>query len=257
MNVKIQGGGAGAYSNSGSCSGVVDYLEHEDKKQIEQGKEIEPFFNHKEERVNANHILKKIDENRGQLLKTDAKFFVLTISPSEKEISSMGKTPEEQSRNFKEFIKGEVMEKYAQNFNKDLKKDDLLYYSKIHLERKGERANDMHAHIIVSRKTADNRIKISPQSNHKGTSKGVVKGGFNRVEFFNKIESSFDVKFEFKRDIKETLEYQNTIKNGSVKDIEIQLLKAKAQEESRKITQEKEKEQVQKQQQKRNSNRGI
>ena len=239
MNVKIQGGGAGTYSNSGSCSNVVEYLEHEDKKQLEQGNEIEPFFNHKEERANASQMIKKLDENKGQLLKTDAKFFVLTISPSEKEINAMGKTPEEQSRNFKEFIKGEVMEKYAQNFNKDLKKDDLLYYSKIHIERKGEREKDMHAHIIVSRKTADNRIKISPQSNHKGTSKGAVKGGFNRVEFFNKIENSFDTKFEFKRDIKESFEYQNTLKNGTVKDIETQLLKAKAQEESIKISQEK------------------
>ena len=250
MNVKIQGGGSGTYSNSGSCSNVVEYLEHEDKKQLQQGNEIEPFFNHKEERVNASQIIKKIDENKGQLLKTDAKFFVVTISPSEKEINSMGKTPEEQSRNFKDFIKNEVAEKYAQNFNKDLKKDDLLYYSKIHIERKGEREKDLHAHIIISRKTADNRIKISPQSNHKGTSNGAVKGGFNRVEFFNKIETSFDAKFEFKRDIKESFEYQNTLKNGTVKDIEAQLLKAKAQEESQKITQEQKQEQEQKQQRK-------
>lgn len=251
MNVKIQGGGAGTYSNSGSCSNVVDYLEHEDKKQIQQGKEIEPFFNHKQQNVSGTEIIKKIDENKGQLLKTDAKFFVVTISPSEKEINSMGKTPEEQSRNFKDFIKNEVAEKYAQNFNKDLKKDDLLYYSKIHVERKGEREKDMHAHIIISRKTADNRIKISPQSNHKGTSKGAVKGGFNRVDFFNKIENSFDQKFKHNRDIKESFEYQNALKNGSVKEIETQLLKAKTQEEAKKITQEKE----QKQQKTRNISR--
>lgn len=260
MNVKIQGGGGGVHANTGSCSDLVDYLEHEDKKQIEQGKEIEPFFNHREERVNPNEIIKKIDQNKGGVGSDQAKFFVVTISPNEKEILSMGATPEEQSRNFKDFIKNEFADKYAQNFTvkeseKDLKKEDLMYYSKIHLERKGKRDNDMHAHIIVSRKTIDNIKKISPQTNHKGTSKGVVRGGFNRVNFFKNVETSFDEKFNYNRDIKETFDYQNTMKNGTVKEIEAQLLKEKAQEKSKELTQVKE--QKQQQNQNKNLNRSL
>ena len=247
MNVKIQGGGSGTYSNSGSCSNVIDYLEHEDKKQLQEGKEIEPFFNNKSENINASEIILKIDQNKGQLTKTDAKFFVVTISPSESEILAMGKTQAEQSQNFKEFIKNEVADKYAENFKKDLKKEDLMYYSKIHIERKGQHQNDMHAHIVISRKTHDNRIKISPQSNHRGTGKGAVRGGFDRVNFFNIIENSFDNKFKFERDIKKSFDYQNAMKNGSIKDIETQLLKEKEQEKARELIQEKEHKQQQNQ----------
>lgn len=239
MNVKIQGGGSGTYSNSGSCSNVIDYLEHEDKKQLQEGKEIEPFFNHKNENISATEIISKIDQNKGQLTKTDAKFFVLTISPSESEILAMGKTQAEQSQNFKEFIKNEVAQQYAENFKKDLKKEDLLYYAKIHIERKGQHQNDMHAHIVISRKTEDNRIKISPQSNHRSTGKGAVRGGFDRVGFFNTIENSFDDKFKFDRDIKQSFDYQNAMRNGSMKEIETQLLKARAQEIQREQKQEK------------------
>lgn len=37
MNVKIQGGGGGTYANTGSCTGVVTYLQHEDLERIRQG----------------------------------------------------------------------------------------------------------------------------------------------------------------------------------------------------------------------------
>ena len=30
MNIKIQGGGSGTYANTGSCTGVTTYLQHED-----------------------------------------------------------------------------------------------------------------------------------------------------------------------------------------------------------------------------------
>lgn len=44
MNVKIQGGGGGAYANTGSCIGVTNYLAHEDVQQIKDGQEQEQFF---------------------------------------------------------------------------------------------------------------------------------------------------------------------------------------------------------------------
>ena len=29
MNIKIQGGGSGTYANTGSCTGVTTYLQHD------------------------------------------------------------------------------------------------------------------------------------------------------------------------------------------------------------------------------------
>jgi hypothetical protein len=44
MNIKIQGGESGKYSNSGSSSNLVDYLEHEDLERMKEGKQVEYFF---------------------------------------------------------------------------------------------------------------------------------------------------------------------------------------------------------------------
>ena len=60
----------------------------------------------------------------------------------------------------------------------------LLYYAKVHHERNRETGKeDMHAHIIVSRKDMSNKLKLSPATNHRGTQKGAVKGGFDREAF--------------------------------------------------------------------------
>lgn len=82
MNVKIQGGGGGTYANTGSCTGVVTYLQHEDLERIRQGQQAEPFFNQYRDFVSPKEVTYKIDHNRAQLHKTDAKFFVITVSPS-------------------------------------------------------------------------------------------------------------------------------------------------------------------------------
>ena len=37
MHIKIQGGGEGKYSNTGSCSSLISYLEHEDLERQTQG----------------------------------------------------------------------------------------------------------------------------------------------------------------------------------------------------------------------------
>lgn len=34
MNIKIQGGGSGTYANTGSCTGVTTYLQHEDLERM-------------------------------------------------------------------------------------------------------------------------------------------------------------------------------------------------------------------------------
>ncbi|WP_158730186.1 MULTISPECIES: DUF5712 family protein [unclassified Flavobacterium] len=239
MHIKIQGGGGGTYANTGSCSSVANYLEHEDSKNKTQGKEIEPFFNHRQESVKSLDVINSIDKNKAKLCQDESKFFVITVSPSSEELKKMGNTPAEQSEAFKNYIKNDFAKQYAENFNKELTKDDLMYYAKIHTERNGKNENDMHVHIIVSRKTANNKVKISPQTNHKGTTKGTVKGGFDRKEFINKMEQSFDQKFNYQRNIEESFEYKNAMKNGTFAQRKEQIFKAAAQEKKSNLVQDK------------------
>lgn len=72
-----------------------------------------------------------------------------------------------------------------------------------------------HTHIIVSRhdKTSINpvdKVSMSPNANQKeGTMIGGAKVGFDRVQFFDKIEKIFDEKFEYVRPVKEQFKYIN------------------------------------------------
>jgi len=76
----------------------------------------------------------------------------------------------------------------------------------------------MHCHLIVSRKDQSNKVKISPLTNHRNTRKGVIKGGFDRTSLFESAEKGFDRLFGYNRQLSETFEYCNTMKNGSIAD---------------------------------------
>jgi len=219
MNVKIQGGGSGTYGNTGSCIGVVNYLAHEDIERLKQGKDQECFFTHDKDMISDKEVTFKIDKNRAKLCKDESKFFVITISPSKEEIQAMGTTTEERIKGFKNYINSGVMNCYAENFGKELSNQDLMYYAKVHHTRGDKLENQMHAHIIVSRKDITNRKKLSPQTNHRNTKTGAVKGGFNRDNFFKLCEYTFDRGFNHQRDFKTSYDYQNTLKNGTLADI--------------------------------------
>ena len=90
MHIKIQGGGEGKYSNAGSCSSLISYLEHEDLERQTQGTELEYFFSHSDDNVNSDEIINMIDNNKQKLCRDEAKFFVLTFSPSDKELNFLG-----------------------------------------------------------------------------------------------------------------------------------------------------------------------
>lgn len=156
MNVKIQGGGNGTYANTGSCVSVTNYLQHEDLERMKNGEEVQPFFNQFRDYVSAREVTFKIDSNKAKLSRTDAKFYVITVSPSEKELHSMGRTPQERAEALRRYIRQDVMRNYAEGFGKGLKSDDVEYYAKIHFNRDGDSDSDMHAHIIVSRKDRSN-----------------------------------------------------------------------------------------------------
>ena len=233
MNVKIQGGGQGTYSNTGSCVGVTNYLAHEDVERIKAGQEQEHFFTHNKEQVSAKEVNYKVDNNKAKLCNDDSKFFVITVSPSMEEIQVMGQTREEQVANFKVYVTDGVMNRYAEEFNKGLTNKDLMYYAKIHYTRDGKTGDQMHAHIIVSRKDINNNRKLSPQTNHKGNGNtGTAKGGFNRDEFYKLSEYTFDRAFNYKRDFEKSYDYQNTMKNGNIEKIK-QLDEVKRKHEQR------------------------
>ena len=227
MNVKIQGGGGGTYANTGSCRAVTSYLQHEDLERMKNGEEVQPFFNNYRDYISAQEATYKIDNNKAKLSRTDAKFYVITVSPSDRELEKMGRTPQEQSEAMRRYIREDVMQHYAEGFGKGLNKEDMEYYAKIHFERKGNDRNDMHVHIIVSRKDRSNTKKLSPKTNHTGKKNcGNVKGGFDRTDFFRKCESSFDKRTGYERDPAQSFDYLNAMKNGSPEDIARQVERA-------------------------------
>lgn len=221
MHIKIQGGGAGKYANTGSCSSLVSYLEHEDLDRIKQGQKVEPFFSHTANSISGNIIIEAIDNNKKKLCKDDSKFFMVTVSPSQSELAHLGKTPEEQSEKLKDFVRHEVMEKYAENFKKELNAEDLMYYGKIHHERKtNKEEGNLHIHIIVSRKSNDGRLKLSPMTNHQNTKKGAVKGGFTRIDYYSSVERAFDNKYLYQRKREEQFDYKKQYKKADVKQLQ-------------------------------------
>lgn len=131
----------------------------------------------------------------------------------------MGTTEQEQAEALKRYIREIFIPEYAQNFNKGLSTADIKFYGKIHFNR--DRSNNelnMHCHLIVSRKDQSNKIKISPLTNHRNTKKGVITGGFDRTTLFENVEKGFDKLFGYHRQLPETFEYCNTMKNGTVTD---------------------------------------
>ena len=207
----------GTYNNSGSCRQLANYLEHEDLKRMGKGIYTEGFFNLTENDIYKSKVIKDIDSNIGQLLKTDAKFYAIHVSPSEKELRAMGNTEQEQAKAMKRYICEVFIPEYAKNFNKDLSALDIKFYGKIHFDRScSDNELNMHCHLIVSRKDQSNKKKLSPLTNHKNTTNGVIKGGFERVNLFQQIEQGFDKLFNYNRQPTELFNYRNTMKNGSI-----------------------------------------
>lgn len=152
-------------------------------------------------------------------MKTDAKFYAIHVSPSEKELKTMGNTEQEQAEAMRRYIREVVIPEYAKNFNKELSAEDIKFYGKIHFDR--DRSNNemnMHCHLIVSRKDQSNKKKLSPLTNHKNTKKGVITGGFDRTNLFQQAEQGFDKLFNYNRLLSESFEYYNTMKNGSIRE---------------------------------------
>ncbi|GAA4789540.1 hypothetical protein GCM10023231_17010 [Olivibacter ginsenosidimutans] len=178
-----------------------------------------------------------IDRNVAKLGREDSKFFLINISPSQKELAHLvSKYGEDGAREKLKAFAARVMDEYARNFkrpgidsHKDLlwfgKLENYRYYNhndrevKSGLKRKGERkeGRQMHVQIIVSRKDITNKIKLSPQNTSRGRNKAHSQklGQFDRTAFKQSGETLFDELFDFERNLKDSLQYANTMKNGT------------------------------------------
>ena len=219
MHIDFAPPSGGTYNNAGSSRQLASYMEHEDLERMEKGIYTDGFFDLTDDNIYKSKVIKDIDTNIGQLLKTDAKFYAIHVSPSESELRAMGNTEQEKAEAMKRYVRKVFIPEYAKNFNKGLSEADIKFYGKIHFDR--SRSNNelnMHCHLIVSRKDQTGKKKLSPLTNHKNTKNGVIKGGFDRVNLFRQAEQGFDKLFSYNRQLSESFEYSNTMKNGSIDD---------------------------------------
>ena len=224
----------GIYNNVGSSRQLANYMEHEDLERMEKGTYIDGFFNLTEDNIYKSKVIKDMDTKIGQLLKIDAKFYAIHVSPSEKELRAMGNTEQEQAEAMKRYIRKVFIPEYAKNFNKGLSEIDIKFYGKIHFDRnRSDNELNIHCHLIVSRKDQANKKKLSPLTNHKNTKKGAVTGGFDRVNLFQQAEQGFNKLFGYDRQQSESFNYHNTMKNNSIfeqlKQQEVQICEKKTE----------------------------
>ena len=109
-----------------------------------------------------------------------------------------------------------VQEGRAEGNIKRMKKEITKLESQAPHQQNGKRivqgmakdGNQSHIHIIVSRKDASNRFSLSPGSKYKASDVKLngetVKRGFDRDNFFDKAEKTFDKNFGYKRNFAET-----------------------------------------------------
>ena len=222
MNVKIQSQGIAGGHNSGSCGGYASYLEHENIEKAEAGMHDQqiPFFNPFGAPVDRLVVVKSLDRNTTQLHRDDAKFYSVILSFSEDEVKYMGGSRDEVLASVHDVVE-RTMNQYAKNFHCDgvNSRTDLKYYYTIHEYRSGFEPG-LHVHIIVSRKDATNRFKLSPMTNHRGGSTGVIKRGFDRDSFYRECEKIFDKATGFDRSPDKSYDYLNAMKHGSIEQRE-------------------------------------
>ena len=219
MHIDFAPPSSGTYNNADSSRQLANYCEHEDLERMEKGIYTDGFFNLTDDDIYKSKVIKDIDTNIGQLLKTDAKFFAIHVSPSESELQAMGNTEQEKAEAMKRYIREVFIPEYAKNFNKGLSEEDIKFYGKIHFDRnRSDNELNMHCHLIVSRKDQTNKKKLSPLTNHKNTKKGTVMGGFDRVNLFQQAEQGFDKLFGYNRQQSESFDFRNTMKNATISE---------------------------------------
>src|SRR5690606_10517231 len=224
-------------NNKGSCGQLVNYLEKEHRTAITENSNDELWFNDVSREITPQEVRVKIDNNVAKLGRNDAKFFLVNISPSQKEIAFLKEQFGDQGaeEKLKQYAVA-VMDAYAQNLKRPgiESSKDLVWYAKLERNRyysnndpevkegtakvgKTKEGEQMHVQVIVSRKDKTNKIKLRPMNNSRGNNKqhSAKIGQFNRVAFKNSGEQIFDEMFGFDRLLKESVNYALTMKNGT------------------------------------------
>ena len=236
MYPKLQSKGIAGGPNTGSCAAYAYYLDHESRWKKEHGQDEKriPFFDPEGKAVSLETVISAIDSNKSGLHVEDAKFFSLILNPSEKEAAKLGGTREEKMSSLGIMV-DRMMDRYAEGFNKEgvQTHQDLLYFYTIHEYRENDDGTvrpGIHVHIIVSRKDKTGKYKLSPMTNHRSGSSGVIKSGFNRDSFYRDCERIFDTTFGYQRRISESYDYNNTMTHGSNEE-RAAMIQASVQEE--------------------------
>ena len=238
MHVNISKSETG--NNKGSSSQLVAYLEKENrvaKSPENSTNEQEFWFNYNRDSIQPYEVRQALDNNVAKLSKDEAKFFLVNISPSSKELLFLKvKYGEEKAKEHLKEYANRVMDAYAKNFKRNgiHGNRDLVYFGKVEqnryytykdlevrkgLVKKGDKkpGEQMHVQVIVSRKDSTNTIKLSPLNNSKGTNAAHSQkvGQFDRVAFKQATETLFDDMFGYERETKESFNYANAMKNGA------------------------------------------
>jgi hypothetical protein len=225
-------------NNKGSSGQLVHYLDKENR--LYKSEEPALWFNGNSKIVQSYEVKNKLDNNIAKLCKDDAKFFLINISPSQKEITHLKELYGEVGaiEKLKEYAV-KIMDEYARNFKKDNIRSnaDLLWFGKLEnhryysykdkevkngLVKRGtvKPGEQTHIQIIVSRKDITNKIRLSPMNKSRGknTEHSKKLGQFDRVAFKNAGERVFDQQFDFQRAISETFKHANANAKGSLKE---------------------------------------
>ena len=220
--------------NKSSSGQLVHYL---DKEQRLFDAPSGQWFNGTSRDILSYQVRTALDNNVAKLGKGDAKFFLINISPSQKELRHLLDRFGEQilGEELKQYT-GKVMDEYARNFHRPgvSSHKDLLWFAKLeHYRyysfrdkevRLGEvKAGDVkpgdhrHIQVIVSRKDVTNKIKLSPMNKSRGRNAEHSKklGQFDRSSFKQSGEIVFDKTFVFDRKLEDTYKYLNAQENGN------------------------------------------
>jgi hypothetical protein len=254
MVAKIPASGKGLSQRSGSCGGLVEYLEKEVQGQ---------WFSLDREDVPAAEVVATLDQNKRNLNRDADKYYQVVLAPSQAELRHIEGDPEK----LRDYTRA-AMEQYAANFGKSIEGRDLVYFAKVEHERttnQQDRAVQLgdvakgqakpgpqtHIHVIVSRtenlaryaerkKSGEmarkNPYHLSPLTNHKNTERGVVIGGFERRQYSERVEQAFDQAFAYERPLVETFRYAHTMQHGTAE--ECAALRVQAIQEQRQAEQE-------------------
>ena len=211
--------------NTASCHDLVRYLQKESGDRMS-------FFSHTEQDVSPEKVIGDIDANRSKLSANDAKFYMLSLNPSRseqihligREVGSLEElTPEERQAVFRklERFTRSAMDEYAANFQRDSVRSggDLLYYAKIETQRTYSPTDEevkkgmakigevkpglnLHVHVLVSRKSLDGKVKLSPAAKSAGNSwelegRGTVRRGFSHENWKVRVQERFNADFQY------------------------------------------------------------